>query len=115
MRCRAGLRTSNVCARRDSAAIPYTCVRLARSLLGITIEDGCTLSHVHDNHGMKDEHLWPGDGTIDWKRICELLQTAPHFGAQRLVFEIEGDTEGNPDYGMTIAGKMLAAWKMLET
>lgn len=23
--------------------------------------------HVHDNHGMKDEHLWPGDGTIDWK------------------------------------------------
>ena len=22
--------------------------------------------HVHDNHGMKDEHLWPGDGTIDW-------------------------------------------------
>ena len=22
--------------------------------------------HVHDNHGVKDEHLWPGDGTIDW-------------------------------------------------
>jgi sugar phosphate isomerase/epimerase len=22
--------------------------------------------HVHDNHGTKDEHLWPGDGTIDW-------------------------------------------------
>ena len=22
--------------------------------------------HVHDNHGIKDEHLWPGDGTIDW-------------------------------------------------
>jgi sugar phosphate isomerase/epimerase len=27
--------------------------------------------HVHDNHGGdsgsgKDEHLWPGDGTIDW-------------------------------------------------
>jgi sugar phosphate isomerase/epimerase len=21
---------------------------------------------VHDNHGFKDEHLWPGDGTIDW-------------------------------------------------
>jgi len=21
---------------------------------------------VHDNHGLKDEHLWPGDGTIDW-------------------------------------------------
>jgi sugar phosphate isomerase/epimerase len=22
--------------------------------------------HAHDNHGMKDEHLWPGDGAIDW-------------------------------------------------
>jgi sugar phosphate isomerase/epimerase len=22
--------------------------------------------HVHDNHGLKDEHLWPGDGAIDW-------------------------------------------------
>src|SRR5580704_16830491 len=25
--------------------------------------------HLHDNHGLKDEHLWPGtagDGTIDW-------------------------------------------------
>lgn len=22
--------------------------------------------HVHDNHGVKDEHLWPGDGNIDW-------------------------------------------------
>ena len=22
--------------------------------------------HVHDNHGISDEHLWPGDGTIDW-------------------------------------------------
>lgn len=23
--------------------------------------------HVHDNNGLKDEHLWPGEGTIDWK------------------------------------------------
>ena len=30
-------------------------------------------SHVHDNHGMKDEHLWPGDGTIDWPATTKLL------------------------------------------
>ena len=30
--------------------------------------------HVHDNHGMKDEHLWPGGGTIDWKATAEALQ-----------------------------------------
>jgi len=22
--------------------------------------------HAHDNHAIKDEHLWPGDGNIDW-------------------------------------------------
>ncbi len=69
--------------------------------------------HVHDNHGMKDEHLWPGEGTIDFGRTMELLRTAPQVPA--LVLEIEGDPEGNPDYGKTVPEKMLAAWKMLET
>lgn len=32
--------------------------------------------HVHDNHGGnsgsgKDEHLWPGDGTIPWPRVAQ--------------------------------------------
>jgi len=26
--------------------------------------------HVHDNHGAKDEHLWPGAGTIDWPNVA---------------------------------------------
>jgi sugar phosphate isomerase/epimerase len=30
--------------------------------------------HVHDNHGAKDEHLWPGDGTIDWDATAKALQ-----------------------------------------
>ncbi len=30
--------------------------------------------HVHDNHGMKDEHLWPGDGTIDWPAAASALK-----------------------------------------
>jgi endonuclease IV len=29
--------------------------------------------HVHDNHGSKDEHLWPGDGDIDWKDTLKRL------------------------------------------
>ncbi len=24
-------------------------------------------AHIHDNHGLKDEHLPPYDGTIEWK------------------------------------------------
>jgi sugar phosphate isomerase/epimerase len=30
--------------------------------------------HVHDNHGTKDEHLWPGDGTIDWMAAVKALK-----------------------------------------
>jgi sugar phosphate isomerase/epimerase len=40
--------------------------------------------HLHDNHGpfahsseMKDEHLWPGDGTIDWSIVTPVLATLP--------------------------------------
>ncbi|HLI03450.1 MAG TPA: sugar phosphate isomerase/epimerase family protein [Terracidiphilus sp.] len=29
--------------------------------------------HVHDNRGARDEHLWPGDGTIDWAAAAEQL------------------------------------------
>jgi len=33
--------------------------------------------HIHDNHGEKDEHLPPYDGTIDWAAAVKLLKTAP--------------------------------------
>jgi sugar phosphate isomerase/epimerase len=33
--------------------------------------------HLHDNHGEKDEHLPPYDGTIDWSTAIPLLKTAP--------------------------------------
>jgi sugar phosphate isomerase/epimerase len=33
--------------------------------------------HTHDNHGVRDEHLWPGDGAggmIDWTATTEALK-----------------------------------------
>lgn len=30
--------------------------------------------HVHDNHGTKDEHLWPGDGTTAWDATVKALK-----------------------------------------
>jgi sugar phosphate isomerase/epimerase len=30
--------------------------------------------HVHDNHGIRDEHLWPGEGSIDWPASVKALQ-----------------------------------------
>ena len=52
------------------------------------LKDLIRTTHVHDNHGERDEHLWPGGGTIDWKQTMELLREAPHMPA--LVLEIEG-------------------------
>jgi sugar phosphate isomerase/epimerase len=31
--------------------------------------------HVHDNHAVKDEHLWPGDGNIDWPAAIGAVKT----------------------------------------
>jgi len=33
-------------------------------------------AHIHDNHGEKDEHLPPYEGSIDWKSAVKILKTA---------------------------------------
>jgi len=33
-------------------------------------------AHIHDNHGEKDEHLPPYDGSIDWETAVKLLKSA---------------------------------------
>ena len=33
--------------------------------------------HLHDNHGVKDDHLWPNTGSIDWTNIARHLATLP--------------------------------------
>jgi sugar phosphate isomerase/epimerase len=30
-------------------------------------------THVHDNSGLKDEHRWPGEGSIDWPAAMKAL------------------------------------------
>ena len=34
-------------------------------------------AHIHDNHGEKDEHLRPYDGSIDWESTVKILKSAP--------------------------------------
>ncbi len=49
--------------------------------------------HVHDNHGMKDEHLWPGDGSIDWKDTAQRMNALPNPPAAVLeISQTLGDT-----------------------
>jgi len=33
-------------------------------------------THVHDNNGNDDSHLFPGKGTVDWARAMDLLRSA---------------------------------------
>ncbi len=33
-------------------------------------------AHIHDNHGEKDEHLPPYEGSIDWESAVKVLKTA---------------------------------------
>jgi sugar phosphate isomerase/epimerase len=33
--------------------------------------------HLHDNHGEKDEHLPPYDGSIDWENAIPILRAVP--------------------------------------
>src|SRR5215468_6752568 len=51
-------------------------------------------TNVHDNDKNKDLHLWPGQGTIDWKQAVELLRSAPQ--RPPLLLELGEDEKVNP-------------------
>ncbi len=51
-------------------------------------------THVHDNAKDKDSHLWPGQGTIDWKEAMELLRSVPE--RPPLMLELAEDEKVNP-------------------
>lgn len=41
-------------------------------------------THLHDNHGTRDEHLPPGRGQIDWPTLLALLRDSGYTGARLL-------------------------------
>jgi len=50
--------------------------------------------HVHDNHGVKDEHLWPGDGNIDWATTAAAIKglAAPPAMVLEIHYSLGNDT-----------------------
>lgn len=34
-------------------------------------------THLHDNNGQEDQHLFPGEGSIDWSRAMQFLASRP--------------------------------------
>src|SRR5271170_7627911 len=49
-------------------------------------------THIHDNHGDKDEHLLPFDGTIDWDAALSGFAGAPV--TLPFIFEIKVQASG---------------------
>lgn len=62
--------------------------------------------HVHDNHGMQDEHLWPGEGTIAWEQTVKVLKALPEPPAT--VLEINQNLDND-----TNAARMEQAFALL--
>jgi sugar phosphate isomerase/epimerase len=71
-----------------------------------TLKNHIHSTHIHDNKKDRDSHLWPGDGSIDWKQTMELLRTAPQ--KPPLLLEIEEDEKVNP------ADKMVETLEKLQ-
>jgi sugar phosphate isomerase/epimerase len=55
--------------------------------------------HVHDNHGVKDEHLWPGAGTIDWPATVQALKAlaAPPATVLEISQSLGAELDAIPD------------------
>ncbi len=51
--------------------------------------------HLHDNRGERDEHCWPGEGTLDWAAVRNGIATcAPEVkGVLEIAFQPEIDVK----------------------
>jgi sugar phosphate isomerase/epimerase len=67
------------------------------------LKDRLLSTHLHDNKGDRDAHLWPGDGTIAWDEVLEGLKTASHAPAG--VLEIHYGLEETPETAVQKAAK----------
>jgi len=65
--------------------------------------------HLHDNHGAKDDHLWPGTGSIDWNNVAKHVATLPPDTPG--ILEIAHDLEETPD---SVTTKATQAFDLLK-
>jgi sugar phosphate isomerase/epimerase len=75
------------------------------------LRDLVASTHIHDNHGEKDEHLPPYDGTITWPATLALLKSAPPGAALPLTLELK--EKSGPD-APPLSDQLTAAAKSLD-
>ena len=76
------------------------------------LRDLVASAHIHDNHGDKDEHLLPYEGSIDWKGAVKTLKTAPDNFP--LVLELKEKTSPDAPGPLEQLKGAAKAWEQLE-
>jgi sugar phosphate isomerase/epimerase len=74
------------------------------------LKDLTASTHIHDNHGEKDEHLLPYEGSIDWAATLKLLKSAP---TANLPLTLELKEKTGPD-APSLSDQLTAAAKSLD-
>jgi sugar phosphate isomerase/epimerase len=74
------------------------------------LQDLIVSTHIHDNHGDKDEHLPPYDGSIDWRAAAALFQTA---ATKDLPLTLELKEKTGPD-ASSLADQLAAGARALD-
>jgi sugar phosphate isomerase/epimerase len=69
--------------------------------------DRAVTTHIHDNHGDKDEHLLPYDGNIDWDAAFDAFSSAPE--PLPLVLELKEQSTASPS-----PDQLRAVWDKIE-
>jgi len=49
-------------------------------------------THLHDNYGKTDEHLFPFEGTIEWPKVLEAFEKINYQGS--LLLESKSENQG---------------------
>ena len=103
----AGLRFNFDIGHAHLAELPAE-ERLEKSFA--PLRDLVSSVHLHDNHGDKDEHLPPYDGSIDWPAAIKTLQSGPQADLP-LVLELKEKTGAEAP---TLAEQLAAARASLD-
>jgi sugar phosphate isomerase/epimerase len=65
--------------------------------------------NLHDNHGTKDDHLWPGAASIDWANAARQIATLPANTPG--ILEIAHDLEETPE---SVSTKATQAFDLIK-
>lgn len=66
-------------------------------------------THLHDNDGERDQHLWPFEGTINWPQLVDRLISARYEGT--LLFETRLQDGIGLEHGNHVQERMVELWE----